>query len=376
MSDPQTTADDQKSSHQEHRGWRGNGRPTKWAEVLVAVRWPLTLLLIVLMGWTLLAVKSCSRSPMPSPPSPPQPRAISQNYFDALIAPLARENDIANRQAADRCVASLQDSFRRYHQGVPRFATDVTSMGTRFVILRKMPFDWWYQQDNVMTFTKEMFGKHVFSGPRLKSDISAALETFRQDIRSNRGSMLVKVKAAISEGNFPAVPVPEYDDFTARVMEDISTTASATASDSIYHGVATLLASELASTVAMEAVVKLLPTIAGAAAAETAMTAGGATAAATAAGGGGGSVVGPVGTAVGVAAGLAIGIAADWWLTESYKSKLTKQIDDYLTGLEFQLLDSPDAEKPGLRYVLTNMCDDLARAEDAALRGIVIEATR
>jgi hypothetical protein len=359
----------EQKSERLRRDWK-----SQVAETLLAVRWPLILLGLVLVGWTMLAIRGWREDKPPQiPPLPPRPR-ISQNYYDALVAPLARENDVANREAADRCIANLEACFARYKRGVTPFANDVTSLGTRFNILKKMPYDWWNKQDNVGVFVKERFEKHVFSESALKSDINDAFETFRQDIRSNRGNLLVKVKAAISEGNFPDFPLPDYDAFTQKVMDELTAKASQTASDSVYNGLAALVTSELASVVGTEVVIRLLPTLAATAAVETA-AAGGATAGGAAAGGGAGTVVGPVGTAVGVAVGLAIGIAADWWLTESFKAKLTKQIDDYISSLQFKLIDD-SADQRGLRHALADLCDDLTRAEDAALRGVILEGSR
>lgn len=345
------------------------------ANALFAVRWPLALLALVLCGWTALAIKGCGNDQPPTIPEVPKgPKAISQNYFDALIAPLARENDAANREAAERCITKLEDCFARYKRGVGPFANDVTSLGTRFSILRKMPYDWWKKQDNVGAFVKERFEKHVFSGSVLTNDINDALETFRQDIRTNRGALLVKVKAAVSEGNFPDFTMPDYDQFTQNVMEGLTEIASDTASESVYNGLAALVTSELASVVGTQVVVRLLPSLATAAAVETATT-GGAAAGGAAAGGGAGSAVGPAGAAVGVAVGLAIGLAADWWLTESFKVKLTKQIDDYISSLQFKLIDESEGQQ-GLRHVLAKLCGDLMRAEDAALRGVILEGSR
>lgn len=334
--------------------------------------WPVIALVVSIMALALLFWRGSHKPPPPPvPPLPPTPTTkLSENFFDSRIRPLERENQQANREAADRCIARLAESFKQYRSGVKGFCEEITGIGTRFGVLRRMPANWWYEHDTITPYINRKFEKHIFSEDQLKKDLGAALATFREDLRANRGSLLSAVKVAVSESMLPNLEMPDYEAFDRQVVHDLTDYAARRAEDSVYQGLVSLVASEVAAVAATEIVTQLMATFASTAALEAA-TAGGATVGGAAAGGAGGTVVGPVGTAIGAGVGLVVGILVDWWMTDSFKAKLSEDLDEYLVNLRNGIIDGTTSRgvqtTPGLRSTLSQYCDDLAAAQSSVL---------
>jgi hypothetical protein len=54
---------------------------------------------------------------------------------------------------------------------------------------------------------------------------------------------------------------------------------------------------------------------------------------------------------VGFGVGIAVGVAIDWWMTDRFQEKLTRQCDDFLNGVEGELIEGTPPS-PGLRAIL------------------------
>lgn len=334
--------------------------------------WPVIALSVSVMTLALLFWRGCNKPPAPpAPPLPPTPMTkLDETFFDSSIRPLERENQRANREAADRCIARIAESFEQYRAGVDGFCEEITGIGTRFGVLRRMPANWWYEHDTITPYINRKFEKHIFSEDQLKKDLGAALAAFREDLRANRGSLLSAVKVAVSESMLPHMEMPDYDAFDRQVVNDLSDYAARRAEDSVYQGIVSLIASEVAAVAATDIVTRLMATFAYTAALE-ATAAGGAAAGGAAAGGAGGTVAGPVGTAIGAGVGLVVGILVDWWMTDSFKAKLSDDLDEYLVKLRDGIIDGDTnggvQPTPGLRDTLSQYCEDLAAAQSSVL---------
>ena len=59
--------------------------------------------------------------------------------FDEQVVPAIARCDSANRVAVNLCIKRIKDMFEKQRQGVPGFAEDMTSWGTRWSVVKRMP---------------------------------------------------------------------------------------------------------------------------------------------------------------------------------------------------------------------------------------------
>lgn len=302
------------------------------------------------------------------------PREVQRAvFFDAEVAPQIDVADRLNREAAERCLARLGNVFDRYRAGVEPFVEDLTSLSTRFGIVRRMPGNWWNDDKRIETYVRNKFETHLFTQEQLFDDVARVLERFRDEVNANQKTLLVHVQASLDTADLPEVRIDQYEPFFQAVAARLRGYSAEQGTASVYNALTVLLISEAGSYAAVTIVAGLVARF-GTAAAVTAATGAGATAGATAAGAGGGSLVGPVGTAVGLGVGLAVGLIIDWWMTDRFEAEMTIQMTAYLSSLEETILkgsvepssqatslgslDSPT----GLADGLPRLCDRLADA--------------
>lgn len=305
----------------------------------------------------------------------PSATEIRQELFETQVIPAIQQADQANREAANRCLSRVADAFRRYRAGVDPFAEHVTSLGTKFGVLRRIPGDWCFGQNEADAFIARKLERHVFSAQVIQRDLEAALAQFREDVESNRSAMLRQVKAATTDMRLPPVRPLDASDFSEDAVEKVRQYSTATAKD----GATSLIITEVASGTAGYAVEPIFAAIA----VRIGTMASGATAASAAAGGGGGTVAGPVGTSIGIAGGLLVGLVIDYWLSENAKTHLRKQLSGLIDQVEAATIHGIEADacknikaQPSLKSMLQQACDDLERAyHDVLQQGIVGPAT-
>ncbi|GIX00597.1 MAG: hypothetical protein KatS3mg111_3929 [Pirellulaceae bacterium] len=331
--------------------------PSMRMHLIKQVAVPSMVLFLSIVAWWVVTSRE---TPLPEPPTPPSVEVIPpqedreareakrrREMFEEAVQPEIEAIHQANLKAVQDCIARIDSAFRRYHQGVEPFVEDVTSMGTRFGILSRMPGQWWNEDQRVNVYVRQKFEKHLFSDARIRNDVSAALVAFRDQIHDNRQELLVQVKANVSQSDFPEIKLPDYEAHMSELNRRLQEFATSRGVDSVVNGVVTMVASEVA-TVAATAIAVRVGTSIGTAAAASAASAGGATVGGTAAGGAGGTAVGPVGTAIGAGVGLVAGLLVDWWMTDKFRSKLASELRSYLNRMRGDIVEGP----AGLRKAL------------------------
>lgn len=332
-------------------------------DLLRSLLLPAAIFVVSIVAWFIL---TRTQTPMPPVPTPPQPEVKrKQAFHTSRIEPLILENQHANRQAVERCLARIDDVFAKYRKGIAPFSEDITSMGSRFRILTRMPADWWYDDSRIQQYVQSKFEKHIFGERQLNDDLTSALATFRDELQANRRELLASVKLAVSESDFPAWVIPNDKGFDEQVGEILVEFSSKRAKDSVYHGIATMVASEVAVYAVSQISTRVVTSIGTSAAASTA--AAGATAGGAAAGAGGGSLGGPAGTAIGLGVGFVVGVLVDWWMTEDFKAKLERDVNQYLTKFHDGIIEGADGH-PGLRDTLGQVGDDFNQAQRTTMR--------
>ncbi|WP_345321824.1 hypothetical protein [Novipirellula rosea] len=268
----------------------------------------------------------------------PSRDVVRAAFFDREVEPEIAKTDRLNREAADRCIQRIGLLIRRYHRGVTPFVNDLTSISTRLGIVKRMPGDWWQEDNRIQSYVAEKFEKHLFSEKVLTDDIAAILDDFRKEIDANQKRMLVNVHASLEVADLPEVQLDQYETFYESISHQLQSFSAEQGATSVYNAIVVILISEAGSYAATTIVAGLLARFSATAAVGAAAGAGTA-AGAAATGAGGGSFVGPVGTVVGLGVGLAVGLIIDWWMTEKFEGKVSEQLHDYLDMLEATLLD-------------------------------------
>lgn len=332
--------------------------------------------------------------PKPAPPpvsvgitQPVATAAVQQAaFFDSAVQPAIEVADSRNREAADRCVERLRDVMDGYRAGVYPFVDDLTSLSTRFGIVKRMPGNWWKGDKRIDAFIREKFERHLFSEQQMTSDIVGVLNQFRDEVDSNQRRMLVEVRAALTTADLPDVTIDQYAPFFEGVAKDLMEYSEQSGMASVNNFAAILVASEVGAQVFIRVVGGLLGRFAVSAAIGAAAS-GGAAAGGSAAGAGAGTLAGPVGTVVGFGIGLAVGVMIDWWMTERFEAQMTSKMNGHLnqvqlailgesiagidvepnasaTTLETDAIDSVSKTdfKEGLIHTLPRVCDSLLQA--------------
>ena len=314
--------------------------------------------------------------PVPERPSVPQIKLKSDDtaqrlqLFQNEVEPKIVDATKLNREAADRCIQRLNESFEGYRSGIEPFCDEINSWGTRFGVIRRMPGDWWYEKTDVKKFVEEKFSRHLFDDKKLASDIDDALSQFRQEIAANQNSMLLKIRASISNSDLPEIPKIEHEEFARELqirLTDFSTNAAET---SVVKGLVTEIASGTGGVIVEQLLAHALAKL-GTAAATTSASAGGATAGGAAAGGGGGSFGGPLGTVGGFAVGVAVGVVIDWWLSGKFKAEMTKELNELIDEIKSEVITGAEKES-GLRMGLGESCTAIATNYESILRHKIV----
>ena len=295
-------------------------------------------------------------------------------FFDQAVQPAIETADQRNREAVQRCIARLERTIESYRSGITPFVDDLTSLSTRFGIVKRMPKAWWYSDQRIDDYIAAKFSTYLFSEQQLTDDIVGVLVQFKQDIDANQKRMLVEVQASLRTADLPDVKLASYQPFFEAVAKDLVSYSESRGLSSVANFAAVMVASEVGSQVFVRLATGLLSRFA-VSAAVGAAAAGGASAGGSAAGAGVGTFGGPVGTVVGFGVGLAVGLVIDWWMTERFEAQMTLEMNGYLDQVESAILDgqslgqslgpfdqiggSETQHTTGLREALPVACDSL-----------------
>ncbi len=345
----------------------------------IAISIVLLLLCIGIIFWFV------SRPPpeMPRVPDPPELpveiipqksaaelRAERDAFFTADVDPHIIEADKLNREAADRCVARLKESFDSYRTGIAPFCSEINTWGTRLGVMRRMPTDWWYQETDVSEFIQEKFARHLFTDRKLAQDIEDALQQFREDVVANQNAMVTQVRAAITTRDLPDLPEIEYGDFAKDMATRLKAYSTESAEWSVVNGIVIEVASGAGGFVGEYLLAQLVIKLSSMAAA-TSTAVGGATAGGAAVGGGTGTLGGPIGAAAGIAVGVVIGGIIDWWMSNRFEAQMAEKLNGMIDELTGTVI-AGDADNPGLREGLLGSCELMQRAYQSSLRASIV----
>ena len=289
-------------------------------------------------------------------------------FFDSDARPLLAKTRGKDLAAIASVLNSIDASFKKYGEGVPKFASSLTGWGTRFKIIYRKSVEsaegkdehTWTQQ-----IIQEKFAEHVMSDTALEKDLLAIMKQFNFDLEANRNEMLAGMQTKLAASNLP-VKLREValQEFKAEFDQNLKSLLKKMPAQSVGVGVGSIAA----GIVAEEAVRQIVRTIIAEMAvriASSAAVAGGAAGGAAAAGATGGTAVAPgVGTVIGLAGGFLVGALVDWWMTDEFEEKIGKQCHGFLDTTKASLLDGDG----GLKKLLTNQVEQSATAYEQAIQ--------
>jgi hypothetical protein len=308
-------------------------------------------------------------------PLPEQPQIDVEALYQKDIVPLLDASLARKQDAAGRALSILHKRLGGHRKGIPAFADDITSWGTRFGVVGRSTRDAYRKvrrkpdANTTRTYVEQKFRQHVMSEIELEAAVAAAVEQFRADLEADRNLLLSEVRVPLHASG---APVLTFDDaqwsaVREQIIERGNELAASGSNDSIANAVGAFAAGEVAGISGRYLVVQILARVGPAVGARLAASGITATGGAMVGGAGGGGAVGsaggPAGTIVGAGIGLAVGAVIDWWMTERFREQLRNRCENFVDSVQITLIQgSKDA--PGVEPLLA----EAVRATDAAQR--------
>ena len=294
----------------------------------------------------------------------------SRKEFFALNVPQLLNNEQErNREAINRARQELQSQFSTYRNGVPQFAEDLTTLGTRYRIMKTMLSDWWSEKNEARKVTTDRFAKFVASDSDIQKCVTEILTQFSSDLEANRNKMLteLEVKVATASLSCASTDMGSTNIAGAFLLElqplvkKLSIESPAVLALTIGGG---FLVGEVAGKIVTRLLAIVTTRIATGAAAR-----GSALAAGALAGTEGGSAVAPgVGTVIGLVGGLAAGAIVDFFLEKQFKQKVITECNALLTDMETAIWSD---EKEGLEASFNRAIVTTREMHEVALRKVI-----
>ncbi|HEV2296300.1 MAG TPA: hypothetical protein VGR35_20830 [Tepidisphaeraceae bacterium] len=304
----------------------------------------------------------------------PQPVIDVGAIYQKDIVPLLDESLQRKQDAAGRALAILHARLNGHRKGIPAFAEDVTSWGTRFGVLGRSTRDAFRKArrkpdaETTRRYVEAKFRTHVMSEIELEAAVGAAVEQFRADLEADRNLLMSQIRVPLKASGAPVlVADAEWEAIRRDIMRAGSDLAMSGSTDSVVNAAAAFAAGEAAGISGRHLVAQILARVGpiiGARLAGSGVAAG-AGAMAGAAGGGGtaGSIGGPAGTIIGAGVGLAVGAVIDWWMTARFQEQLRKRCNAFVDSVQLALITGTK-QSPGVEPLLA----EAVRVTDAAQR--------
>jgi hypothetical protein len=360
----------------------------------------LALILAVSLFAIRWALVDSSAPPVGSPPIPPPvgelkipPPGLSRSqFYQRDLVPLLDRAKKQDHASVDSALDRLHQEFERFRAGVPGFAVDVASWGTRWGMVRRLTSDKWKNfwkgktdpaSEEVKQDMLEKFQAHIMSPDALQKAIEATLAQFQDDVTASRNLLLREMQMALTTTAVRLdFPQPEFTAFQRDFEGYVATSVQSQAIGSLENAAVAFIASTAATVATEQLVAQILRLVASEAllaGVEAAAIGGSSMASGGGLGFAAGSFGGPGGTVIGVGVGLAIGAVVDWWLTEQFQANLKQELSTYLVNLERHMIDGVAAsgDRParvGLRETLHKAAEKVHVIESQAVLKALMEA--
>jgi hypothetical protein len=292
-----------------------------------------------------------------------------QEFFASQATELLALEEERNRAAMELARGRLAAHFSRYRLGVPRFAQDLTTWGTRYRISKALLKDWWSKSNEARKVATDHFSEFVVSDEQLQKDVAEVIAQFSSDLEADRNKMLSELQVRVASAAVPcATKELGSTGLGEAFMAEAQPRLKERAAQSLVVCILGTGGGFAAAQAATRIVSKLLTSMAVRVAAGAAVR-GSAVATGAVAGGEGGTMLTPgVGTAIGVVGGLIAGWGVDWWTEKEFKEQVTNECNEMLSGMEEALWSDP-AE--GLGAGFSRSIRITRECHEAALRKMI-----
>jgi hypothetical protein len=265
-----------------------------------------------------------------------------REFFATNGVQLLNREEQRNREAMERARQQLAHDFARYHNGVPKFADDLTTWSTQYQIAKAALADWWSKSNEGRKVATDKFAKFVVSDLQLQTDVTGLIAQFSSDLEANRNKMLSELQEKVSTAAVPwaSADLGSTNLAGAFALELRHVVKQQTVQSSLVKVLAEgggFIAGAAATHIVTKLVTSMAIRVATWAAARGSTVSAGALT-----GGEGGTVLAPgVGTAVGAVGGIVVAWAVDWWMEKRFKEKVTSQCNQILDDMEKNLWNDP-----------------------------------
>lgn len=299
------------------------------------------------------------------------------------ISPFLNDFDHRNKIAAERAMLALHERMNRHRAGIKPFTHDIVSWGTRFHVVGKYSADAWHRlrrQPNatsVHTYIDGKFRQHILSETGLNDDVTAVLVQFNSDIAANRNRLYSELALPLSRLKTvhiaDAQSLAVFQELVEQHQQKMTVSMGA---DTLVAGIVSLaggwVATDMAAAITSR-IIAQIATRAGTAVIAEGIEAGGAMVGSAAAGGTTGSAGGPVGAVIGLGVGLAVGCVVDWYLSDTFETRMAIQCNRFLGSVENHIQEGAGG-KPGVRVLLDEAVRVSNQQQRAAVRAALEES--
>ncbi len=304
-------------------------------------------------------------------------RQLLEKQLNQFLAddakPLLAQTRDKDLKAITAALNATDAVFKKYGEGVPKFASDMTGWGTRFkVIWRKGVESAEGKQEHTWTqeLVQEKFARHVMSDASLERDVMAVLKQFAYDLQANRNEMLATLQMRLEASHLPiSVKNLAMQEIRGNFEQRLQSLLKDLPGNSVAIGVGSLTAGIVAEEAVRQIVRAVVAQVAARLAASAAASGGIAGGAATAGASGGTAMAPGVGTVIGLAGGFIVGALVDWWMTDKFEEEISKQCQEFLDTTKAQLVNSDQ----GLRLLMTAQVEQSSAAYEKALQASLQE---
>ena len=292
------------------------------------------------------------------------------------ISPFLDDFNHRNKVAAERAMLTLHERMNRHRAGIKPFTHDIVSWGTRFHVVGRYSADAWRKfrmqpnRASVHAYIDAKFRQHILAETDLHDDVASVIGQFNSDVAANRNRLYSELALPLSRlKTVHLADAKSLTAFQAAVEEHQHQMTVNLGADTLVAGLVSLaggwVATDMAAAITSR-IIAQVATEAGAAVVADGIEVGGAVVSTTAAGGTAGSAGGPVGAVIGLGVGLAVGCVVDWYLSDSFETRMAIQCNRFLGSVE-QHIQEGSGGRAGVRALL----DEAVRVSDQQQRAAV-----
>lgn len=259
-----------------------------------------------------------------------------ETYSKILEGPYVRYKQ-ANQSSLDHTLAQVNNQFVVYASRIPDFVDQVTGLGARFTILKKLAQDTLSREDkeNVSRYIDEIFRATVFTDEQLEADLNGILAQCDYELDYNRQELYLDSQKFMSI--VPRIKPIDTSGFLANLNLRITRNPKEIAYKSLLNFVLIETGSEIA-TFAVRSLLLSLPALSTRIVGSSVAGVGASVV---------GIVPGPLDNIILAAAGFGVGLAVDIFASKQTEAKMIEEYQGLFAESAARIIKG-DEFSPGL----------------------------